>query len=88
MTPTNTRRLARQVAPLDFPPAEVGVGQVHDRPPQVRLEVVGIAQVHELACQPDECVLHQVLRKGTIPGDEICEPNTVRRVALEQLAEA
>ena len=78
---------AQLVCPLDATAAKVGVGKVHDRLAQVRVERAGVAQVNEPSRQPDERVLNEILRDVPVAGQQVGKANGRIGMTQVQLAD-
>jgi hypothetical protein len=63
------------------------VTEVHDGLPHVGVERAGIPQMRESPGEPDEGVLHQVLRDPAVAGEEVGQPHGSGRMLAVQLSD-
>src|SRR5918999_5621649 len=77
--------LTLRMGPFPLLPAEVILGEVHDRTPQIRGERLLASEVVEAPEGPDERVLREVLGHATVPGQEISEPNGVGAMPIKEV---
>jgi hypothetical protein len=70
-----------QLGAFHSPPPQVAVRQVHYRPAQVPPEGIGIAQAIEPPGDPDERLLHEVLRQLRVASEKVGQPECFRAVA-------
>jgi hypothetical protein len=67
--------------------AEVAGRKVHDRPTEVGTEGTRVAEVPQLADQPRERLLDEILGQGSIARQQEREPNALRRVPDVEVAQ-